>query len=334
MEREPSVTVVVPAHQAAAEIGLCLDALIAAGFAAGEILLVDDGSTDATGACARRKGVRVLRNDTALGAAEARNRGVAAVATDLVVFVDADVVVHRGGRARIIARFAADSNLAALFGSYDDAPPAPSVVARYRNMLHHYVHQRGRTDAGSFWTGLGAVRRRDFVGLGGFDASWEKIEDAEFGVRLKRAGGRIRLDRDLLGTHLKAWTTGSMFRTDLFGRAIPWTRLILFDGGPRDDLNVTGAHRASVVMVALFCIGVAAMPFDLSWAWLCLAAAAGFVTVNRGFLGFLAARFGAGFAAASVPYHALHYLAGGLGYGWVLVTEAPGRLLSRSAARP
>ena len=52
-----------------------------------------------------------------------------------------------------------EPGIAAVFGSYDDEPGAPNLVSQYRNLLHHFVHQTGRTEASTFWTGCGAVRR-------------------------------------------------------------------------------------------------------------------------------------------------------------------------------
>lgn len=316
--------VVVPAHQAEATLPACLDALVAAGFRPEEIVVVDDGSRDRTAAEAEAAGARVLRNPVPLGASGARNRGAAEMTADVVLFVDADVVVHPGARARIEAAFA-DPELAAVFGSYDDRPPHGGLVAKYRNLLHHYVHQRSRREATTFWTGLGAVRREAFLRLGGFHKAWEHIEDSEFGVRLRRAGGRIHLDPDLLGTHLKVWTLRSMARTDLLGRAIPWARLILFAGGPRDDLNMSAAHRVSAAAVAVF--GLALMLAVVSPGWLALAAAAvvAFVWANAAFLRFLAARLGMAAAITALPVHALHYLIGGLGFAWVLLVEGLAR---------
>jgi GT2 family glycosyltransferase len=314
--------VVIPAHQAEADIGACLEALFRAGFRQEEITVVDDGSRDATGDLARQHGVRVLRNDHPLGAAGARNRGAAEARAEIIVFVDSDVLVHADARSRILAAMA-DPGIAAVFGSYDARPPARGIVARYRNLLHHFVHQRSRREATTFWTGLGAVRREAFLALGGFDRAWECIEDSEFGVRLIRKGGRIILDPQLQGTHLKAWTLASMFRTDLFGRAIPWSRLILFAGGPRDDLNMTGAHRASAASVAVLLASLFAAPLAPGLLLVSAAALAAFIHANRFFLDFLRREQGLAFAAAALPAHVLHYLAGGLGLAWVLATEAP-----------
>ena len=144
---------------------------------------------------------------------------------------------------------------------------------------------------------------------------------------LRRASGRIVLDPDLQGTHLKAWTLRSMWRTDLRGRAIPWARLFLFAGGPRDDLNMTGAHRVSAAAVAAFRLGLLLSPLHPAWLFLAVLAAAAFIAANRRFLRFLANSQGLGFALAATPVHALHYFAGGLGLAWVLLTEGLPRML-------
>src|SRR6476659_2845402 len=62
------------------------------------------------------------------GPAAARNRGAGASGADVLVFVDSDVEVHRDALALIERRFAADPELAALFGAYDDAPEDPGLA--------------------------------------------------------------------------------------------------------------------------------------------------------------------------------------------------------------
>ena len=46
-----------------------------------------------------------------------------------------------------MARLVADPGLTALFGSYDDHPPARDVVSQFRNLLHHFVHQQAHLTA-------------------------------------------------------------------------------------------------------------------------------------------------------------------------------------------
>lgn len=309
----PTFAVVVPAHDAAAEIAPCLRALTASGFGAGEILVVDDGSRDGTGDAARAEGVRVLRHPRALGPALARNAGAAATDSDVILFVDADVVVHPGARDRLAAFFAGHPDHDAIFGSYDDSPGSRGAVGIYRNLLHHWVHQTSRSEAQTFWAGFGAVRRDAFLAVGGFDPAWS-IEDVELGLRLRQRGGRIRLERTLLCKHLKDWTLRSMVRTDWKVRAVPWARLLLERRTATGDLNLSFAHRLSGAITALIVLTLAigiAVPPALA---LVPALLIGFAAANAPFLRFLARRRGWGFAARSLGYHLLHYAAADLGY--------------------
>jgi hypothetical protein len=170
----------------------------------------------------------------------------------VLLFVDADVVVAPGTVSHVAAAFAGDAGLAACFGSYDDRPRAPGLVSRYRNLLHHFVHQDGNAEAATFWAGLGAVRRTIFLDVGGFDAARfprPSIEDIELGYRLRRAGHRILLDKGLQGTHLKRWGLVSMIRTDdVPGLAVG--PLVLRRRTPRGP-QPRGTQRASAALTGL-----------------------------------------------------------------------------------
>ena len=84
----PAVTVVIPARDAAATLGRAL-AGVAAQDVGHELIVVDDGSRDATPALAREHGARVLAGAGA-GPAAARNLGAAEARTDALAFLDAD----------------------------------------------------------------------------------------------------------------------------------------------------------------------------------------------------------------------------------------------------
>ncbi|MCA1815818.1 MAG: glycosyltransferase [Acidobacteria bacterium] len=244
---DPELSVVVPVHNGGAQLGRCLDALLASDFRDYEIVVVDDGSTDGGASAARARGVEVLALAARQGPTAARNRGAARARADIIFFVDADVVVRADTLARVAARFRREPDAAAVFGSYDDAPPAQNFVSQFKNLLHHFVHQDSSAEASTFWTGCGAVRREAFEAVGGFDERRYKrpsIEDIELGHRLRRAGFRIVLDKGLQVTHLKRWTLPSMLRADIFDRALPWSELILRDGWMINDLNRRAPARA------------------------------------------------------------------------------------------
>lgn len=312
----PSLKIVVPSHQAGDTLRACLEAILSAGFIMDDVLVVDDGSRDGSADIPRALGIEVLRNEKPERPARARNIGVKAVRSDIVLFIDSDVVVHPDIRSRFETWFS-DPEVSAVIGSYDDDPPAVSVVSRYRNLLHSFTHQRAAGPTSTFWTGLGAVRRDVFLALGGLDRDWENIEDVEFGLRLVASGGRIVLDPEIRGKHLKKWTTRSMFRTDLHGRAVPWTRLLRSDRIEIGHLNTSTAHRASAAAVL---VAVLSLPASVFWtpALLSLVAAiVAFLAINAIFFIYLAKVGGAKFAIRAIPFHAIHYLAALLGYAKV-----------------
>src|SRR5262249_15545021 len=157
---------------------------------------------DATIAAAERASmppdeVIVVRGAATPGPAAARNDGARQAGGDILVFVDADVEVHSDAFERIRAAFAGDPSLAAVFGSYDDAPREQALVSSFRNLLHHHVHTSSAGPATTFWAGLGAVRRDAFFAVDGFDEHRYRvpsIEDIDLGARLHAAGYRIVLD--------------------------------------------------------------------------------------------------------------------------------------------
>src|SRR3954452_21393851 len=75
--RSPSFTVLIPAFDAAATLSAALDSVLAQTWPAADVLVVDDGSRNHTGAVAEAYGgiVRVVRKENG-GTASARNRGI------------------------------------------------------------------------------------------------------------------------------------------------------------------------------------------------------------------------------------------------------------------
>jgi GT2 family glycosyltransferase len=247
----------------------------------------------------------VQRTPEAAGPAAARNLGAARSGADLLVFVDSDIEVHRDALARIERRFDAEPGLAAVFGAYDDRPAAPGLTSRFRNLLHHHVHTSSAGEAETFWAGLGAVRREAFEAVGGFDEArfpLASVEDVELGLRLRGDGGRILLDPEIRGRHLKAWTPLSMVRTDFWRRGVPWTRLLL-GGAAGHTLNLGWRHRASAAASVLL-----AAALGLRRPRLALATLLGILVLNRDFYALLARRGGPRLLAAGVGLHQLHHL--------------------------
>jgi len=149
--------------------------------------------------------------------------------------------------------FSRNRDLDAVIGSYDRRPAANGFVSEYRNLMHHFVHHRGKREASTFWAGCGAIRKSVFLESGGFNENYRapSIEDIELGYRLARTGRKLALNPEIQVTHLKSWGLRSMLKTDFFYRALPWSELTLRSGRMPNDLNLRISQRISVALVAL-----------------------------------------------------------------------------------
>ena len=256
------IAVIVPVHNGGTDLEKCLAAISQSSLPVHECIVVDDASTDdAALRLSATPGVRLVRLDTRRGPAYARNAGASRAEAEVLLFVDADVRVHPDAIAIAAEQLAADPELTAVFGSYDDRPVRPDFVSRYRNLFHHWVHQSGNIDSASFWSGCGAIRRAVFRDLGGFDPGYVHpgIEDIELGARLRRAGFRVRLEKSMLCTHMKRWTLPNLFKTDLFHRGVPWFRLLLREKYVPRDLNLKFSARLATLFAGLLCLVAAWM---------------------------------------------------------------------------
>lgn len=279
-----ALTIVIPATVARPGLDLCLAAVRAAASEGDQII--------------------VVREPPGSSPAHARNIGVTAARTDVVVFVDADIVVHADALARIRARFASDPSLHALYGAYDDRPGG-GTVSVFRNLLHHHIHTSSAGESDTFWAGIGAVRRASFLRAQGFDAERyprPMLEDVEFGIRLRRAGLRIVLDPTIQGTHLKRWTLWTMVRSDLRDRGIPWTRVLITYRRLPATLNLGWRHRVSALSVG---VGIAASA-QRRW-WRAAISLGLLIGLNRRFYALLRRRLGTLRLPLGIALHVLHH---------------------------
>lgn len=330
-ETDLQISVVVPAYNASGYIERVLSPLCSM-LERGEVcevLLVDDCSTDNTAQIARDLGLTVLRTPQNGGPGAARNLAAEHAQGDILWLVDADVIAAEGGPA-IIKQAFLDDSVHAVFGSYDNTPDGQQLLSKYKNLTHRYHHQHANREAETFWAGCGALRKDAFLAVGGFDVETYKvpsIEDIELGYRIKRGGGRILVLPDLLGKHLKIWTLGNIIHTDIFRRALPWSRLMIAREGLTDDLNTGTMERvragiAGLLLLTFFMALLGLVPGLIPLILLALAFA-----INWDFFKFLSRNGGVWFAFWSMLYHQVYYIYCALIFVWCLFEY---RVLGRS----
>ena len=132
----PAVSVIVAARDAEATLGACLASLRALDHPSYELIVVDNGSTDATRAiAAAHDGVRVL-DEPRRGPAAARNTGIEAARGDVVAFTDADCVVDPRWLTKLTA--ALEDRRDRVAGGRILATRPANRVERYGERIHDH----------------------------------------------------------------------------------------------------------------------------------------------------------------------------------------------------
>jgi len=285
-----------------------------------ELIVVDDGSLDETGAVAGRYADTVIRlPGKPRGPAYARNRGFEVARGPVVAFFDADVIVHRDTLRRLLEELASRPDAGAVFGAYDASPRAKGLVSQYRNLIHHYTHVRGAGEVDTFWAGAGAIRRDVFEESGMYD-EWHyarpQIEDIELGARIRSLGKIILLAPEIQVTHLKKWSLANVVRTDLRDRGIPWARLLAQRGAVLSSktLNLRWTERLNTALVWLSAalLVVAVFRTSLLLAGVGLLLLVPVLALNWPLWRYMARLRGVAFALAIIPLHLLYYALNGV----------------------
>ncbi len=185
---ESSVSVVVPAFNAARFLGATLDSLRSQTFREFETTVVDDGSTDQTSEVVRRyPEVRLIRQQNA-GVAAARNRGVRETHSEWVAFLDSDDL-WMPGKLSLQLECAARTGAGAVFCDLKiidiegcDVPQERSAVVSLEMeplLLHSETIPQGTSS-----TAL--IRRSVLESIGMYDESLATMADWDLLLRLRQ----------------------------------------------------------------------------------------------------------------------------------------------------
>ncbi|OWV84507.1 glycosyltransferase family 2 protein [Rhizobium sp. R693] len=198
----PTFSVVIPAYNAAGTIAETIDSLLGQNCTfPGEIIVVNDGSTDSTVAVVEKYGQRVslLTKPHGGGPGAARNTGVLAANADLILFLDADDIALPGRLQRQVQYMLANRNgVDVSFGNWIVEGEQDNYLARY-GLLSNSDTFVGIDDAfarlllcGSFIpTSTSAVWRALYISIGMQPEDRFYAEDYMLWCKIAAAGGRF-----------------------------------------------------------------------------------------------------------------------------------------------
>jgi glycosyltransferase involved in cell wall biosynthesis len=240
-----TLTVIVCAYNESRFLPACLHSILAQTRPADEVMVVDNASSDDTGAVARSiAGVQVVQ-EPRKGLVVARETARRLARGEILAYIDADCRVPLQWLERIEARFARQPALVAVTGPYRfyDWDLLGRLLIRGYDLLvapptHLLVHH-GFGAGAILYGGNFAVRRRALDSIGGFDQSIEfHGEDTNLGRRLTPLG-HIAVARECW-----VWTSARRYRAMGKGRVFKlyvrnfWSEILRHRPADREHLDV------------------------------------------------------------------------------------------------
>lgn len=245
------VSIIVPAYNAAATIGACVEALSQQDYPGPyEIIVVDDGSGDDTAAIARQAGATVITTPRGRPAS-ARNTGIRAARGDIICFTDADCIPHADW-LRCITEPLSDPSVAGCKGIY--ATRQRSLVARFVQLEYEdkYDYMRPQPAIDFIDTYSCAYRRTVLLANGGFDERFHFAEDQELSFRLAGHGYRMVFQESAVVDHHHVATMAAYLRKKtIIGY---WKAQIVrrFRGKRIRDSHTPQVMKVQIILATLF----------------------------------------------------------------------------------
>lgn len=184
----PTVSVVIPAYNAAWCVAKAIDSVLAQDYRDFELIVVDDGSTDDTAKVLAAYGdaIRVIRKPNG-GLSSARNTGIAAARGEFIAFLDADDWWLPGKLRLQMSSMRQNANIGFSSTTARVVDPDGNLVniwacAHWDGPFLAHLFGSNADVAGS---GSAVIARRSlFDQVGGFDETLRSLEDIDMWMRL------------------------------------------------------------------------------------------------------------------------------------------------------
>jgi glycosyltransferase involved in cell wall biosynthesis len=207
----PRVSVVVCSHNGAETIGDCLEGLLQLNYPNHEVLVVDDGSTDATASVAERYGVRVIRTENR-GLSSARTTGLHVATGEIVAYLDDDCRPDPDWLNYMVGTFMTTQHVGV--GGPNISPAGGGVAACVANAPGGPIHVLVSDSEAEHIPGCNMAFRKDaLVEIGGFDPQFRIAgDDVDVCWRLQSRGHTLGFSPSAMVWHRRRSTVRAYLR--------------------------------------------------------------------------------------------------------------------------
>jgi len=298
------LSVIVSNYNGEKTIGKCLERIFSSNYKNYEVIVVDDCSTDDSVKIIKKFPCKLIKLKKELGPSSTRNAGARKAKGNILVLVDADVLIKRNSLNLILQSFK-KHDVAAVMGMYSKNCIYENISSVYKNLNKHFFFKKLPDYVSLGSTSLLAIKKSVFNEIGGFNENYRKvtIEDEEFGERLTKEH-KVFLNKSLQFDHMKHFTFFGLLKND-YKRGISWMKHFINKRKFKETiktgryLSANTSYMLNVPIISLFFLSLFLSFFENVFLYTTLVFFALFVVTNAEFHRFLRKERGRRFSLIS-----------------------------------
>ena len=213
-EQNPSIpylSIIIPVYNAQKTLKKCLRAIFSSDYQDFEVIVIDDGSRDNSLEIASLFNCQIIKSEHNQGASATRNKGTKMAKGEVLLFIDADIVIKRDTLNLFVESL---KDYAAVFGIYSQKPGINNLLSLYQNFYAHKSMMATKEITSMFYSYCAAIKKGLFEQVGGFNETWKRatFEDVEFGLRVAEKGHQIYLHKRIEVVHHVSYNLKRFFK--------------------------------------------------------------------------------------------------------------------------
>jgi glycosyltransferase involved in cell wall biosynthesis len=303
------VSIIVPTFNASAVIENCLSSISNQDYPDLELIVVDDASLDNTREKVAAYKTKLITNQKNYGAGHSRNLGARVATSELLIFVDSDIIIPAGGISIAVKTILEKPSCLAVGGVFSDNTSSFNFISDFKNLDLSYRADLCVEHVKYLSSFFLVIRKTTFLESGGFSAGFSAatVEDIEFGYRVTKGRNLMFINKDIRLLHLKKYNLWSMLKTD-YNRIVNMIKIIRISKGRyKAGEHAPLPYFLNLLLPALLVLFLlSGIKFRTGSLTLFLAAA--FIVNNLGFERFLLKKRGFIFSVKSILVLFIEYI--------------------------
>lgn len=211
----PAISVILPVHNRADVLARAIQSVLDQSLRDFELIVVDDGSTDASASVPRSFAdtrIRIIELGSNRGGNAARNAGVRAATAPLIAFLDSDDTYLPEKLERVVAEFEGQPKLDLLVDSFVKIQPSGARVERKNRVIADRETFRKALFQRQLWKATPSITvKRDIILRVMFDETLRRLQDFDFLIRVSKFANCASTDQLLW---VKYWDAGAISAED------------------------------------------------------------------------------------------------------------------------